>query len=70
MLTRRDFIKLTGASTVGWYVATQFGWALSEDRPWFQSYPAGVPHSLERRVAPVLRDGWARPPWRSEPAAD
>jgi spore coat protein A len=26
MLTRRDFIKLTGASTVGWYVATQFGW--------------------------------------------
>ncbi|HEU4355990.1 MAG TPA: twin-arginine translocation signal domain-containing protein, partial [Actinomycetota bacterium] len=26
MLTRRDFIKLTGASTVGWYVATQTGW--------------------------------------------
>src|SRR5512132_2890937 len=26
MLTRRDFIKLTGASTVGWYAATQFGW--------------------------------------------
>jgi spore coat protein A len=26
MLTRRDFIKLTGASTVGWYVATQLGW--------------------------------------------
>ena len=26
MLTRRDFIKLTGASTIGWYVATQTGW--------------------------------------------
>jgi spore coat protein A len=26
MLTRRDFIKLTGASTLGWYVATQFGY--------------------------------------------
>ena len=25
MLTRRD-IKLTGASTVAWYTATQFGW--------------------------------------------
>jgi spore coat protein A len=26
MLTRRDFFKLTGASTVAWYTATQFGW--------------------------------------------
>jgi hypothetical protein len=26
MLTRRSFIKLTGASTVAWYVATQAGW--------------------------------------------
>jgi FtsP/CotA-like multicopper oxidase with cupredoxin domain len=26
MLTRRDFLRLTGASAVGWYVATQFGW--------------------------------------------
>ncbi len=26
MFTRRDFIKLTGATTVGWYVATQFGY--------------------------------------------
>jgi len=26
MLTRRDFVKLTGATTVGWYVATQFGY--------------------------------------------
>src|SRR6266498_2573115 len=26
MLTRRNFLKLTGASTIGWYVATQAGW--------------------------------------------
>jgi FtsP/CotA-like multicopper oxidase with cupredoxin domain len=26
MITRRDFLKITGASTVGWYVATRFGW--------------------------------------------
>jgi FtsP/CotA-like multicopper oxidase with cupredoxin domain len=26
MLTRRDFFKLTGASTVAWYAATRFGW--------------------------------------------
>jgi FtsP/CotA-like multicopper oxidase with cupredoxin domain len=26
MLTRRDFFKLTGASTLGWYVATRYGW--------------------------------------------
>jgi hypothetical protein len=26
MLTRRNFFKLTGASTIGWYVATQAGW--------------------------------------------
>jgi FtsP/CotA-like multicopper oxidase with cupredoxin domain len=26
MLTRRQFIKLTGASAIGWYVATQTGW--------------------------------------------
>ncbi len=26
MITRRDFFKLTGATTVGWYVATQFSY--------------------------------------------
>ncbi len=26
MLTRRDFFRLTGASTIGWYVVTRFGW--------------------------------------------
>jgi spore coat protein A, manganese oxidase len=26
MPTRRDFLRLTGASAVGWYVATQLGW--------------------------------------------
>jgi FtsP/CotA-like multicopper oxidase with cupredoxin domain len=26
MLTRRNFLKLTGASTIAWYVATQAGW--------------------------------------------
>jgi FtsP/CotA-like multicopper oxidase with cupredoxin domain len=26
MLTRRSFFKLTGASTIGWYAATHFGW--------------------------------------------
>jgi FtsP/CotA-like multicopper oxidase with cupredoxin domain len=27
MLTRRDFLRITGGSTVAWYVATQTGWA-------------------------------------------
>ena len=26
MPTRRAFLRLTGASAVGWYVATQLGW--------------------------------------------
>jgi spore coat protein A, manganese oxidase len=26
MLSRRTFFKLTGASTIGWYAATRFGW--------------------------------------------
>ena len=26
MITRRDFLKITGGSTVAWYVATQSGW--------------------------------------------
>ena len=26
MFTRRDFLKITGGSTVAWYVATQTGW--------------------------------------------
>ena len=26
MPTRRSFLKLTGASTLAWYVATQTGW--------------------------------------------
>ena len=26
MLTRRDFLRLTGGCTMGWYVATRFGW--------------------------------------------
>ena len=26
MLTRRTFFRLTGASTIGWYAATRFGW--------------------------------------------
>ncbi|HZD69971.1 MAG TPA: multicopper oxidase [Actinomycetes bacterium] len=26
MLTRRNFLRLTGASTIAWYVATQTGW--------------------------------------------
>ena len=26
MPTRRSFLKLTGATTIAWYVATQTGW--------------------------------------------
>jgi hypothetical protein len=26
MITRRDFLKVTGGSTIAWYVATQTGW--------------------------------------------
>jgi spore coat protein A, manganese oxidase len=52
MLTRRDFIKLTGASTVGWYVATQFGWVQRATA----QIPGGTlqPSSVPKYVTPLL----------------
>ena len=52
MVTRRDFLKLTGASTVGWYVATQFGWV---ERALAQ-IPGGTldPVALSKFVTPML----------------
>ena len=52
MLTRRDFIKLTGASTIGWYVATQTGWV-----QWaVAQVPGGTlePESVSKYVTPLL----------------
>ena len=52
MLTRRDFIKLTGASTIGWYVATQTGWV-----QWaVAQVPSGTlePESVSKYVTPLL----------------
>jgi FtsP/CotA-like multicopper oxidase with cupredoxin domain len=52
MITRRDFLKITGASTVGWYVATRTGWmerALAE-------IPGGTldPLSVPKFETPLL----------------
>ena len=52
MLTRRDFIKLTGASTVGWYTATQFGWVQRA----MAQIPGGTlePGDVTKFVTPLL----------------
>jgi FtsP/CotA-like multicopper oxidase with cupredoxin domain len=57
MLTRRDFIKLTGASTVGWYVATQFGWVqrAMADIPGGTLEPAAVDkYAASLLIPPVM----------------
>jgi spore coat protein A, manganese oxidase len=52
MSTRRSFLKLTGASTIAWYVATQTGWmerAIAE-------IPGGTldPNNVRKYVTPML----------------
>ncbi len=52
MLTRRDFFKLTGASTVAWYTATQFGWVQRA----MAQIPGGTldPGDVTKFVTPLL----------------
>ena len=52
MLTRRDFLKLTGASTLGWYVATRTGWVQRAAA----AIPGGtlLPGDIPKFVTPLL----------------
>ena len=52
MLTRREFLKLTGASTVTWYVATQYGWVQRA----MAQIPGGTldPASVPKYQTPML----------------
>jgi spore coat protein A len=52
MLTRRDFFKLTGASTLAWYTATQFGWVQRA----MAQIPGGTldPGGVTKFVTPLL----------------
>jgi spore coat protein A len=57
MLTRRNFLKLTGASTIAWYVATQAGWmerAMAQI-PGGTLYPSSVPkYQTPLLIPPVM----------------
>ncbi len=56
MLTRRNFLKLTGASTIAWYVATQAGWmerALAQI-PGGTLNPGDVPKFLTAMLIPPV----------------
>jgi FtsP/CotA-like multicopper oxidase with cupredoxin domain len=52
MITRRDFLKVTGGSTVAWYVATRTGWTQRA----VASIPGGTldPASVPKFVTPLL----------------
>jgi FtsP/CotA-like multicopper oxidase with cupredoxin domain len=52
MLTRRDFFRLTGATTIGWYTATQFGWVQRA----VAAIPGGalLPQDVDKYVTPLL----------------
>ncbi len=52
MLTRRDFLKITGASTIGWYVATNAGWIQRA----FAQIPGGTldPGEVSKFQTPLL----------------
>jgi FtsP/CotA-like multicopper oxidase with cupredoxin domain len=52
VLSRRDFLKLTGASTVGWYVASQTGWVQRA----IAQVPGGTldPSDITKYVTPLL----------------
>jgi len=52
MLTRRTFFKLTGASTIGWYAATRFGWVQRA----MAAIPGGTldPAAVDKYVTPLL----------------
>ena len=52
MPTRRAFLRLTGASAVGWYVATQLGWTQRA----IAQIPGGTldPQSVPKFQTPML----------------
>jgi FtsP/CotA-like multicopper oxidase with cupredoxin domain len=52
MLTRRDFLRLTGGSTIGWFVATRFGWVQRA----IAAIPGGTlePANVNKYVTPLL----------------
>jgi spore coat protein A len=52
MLTRRSFLKLTGASTLAWYIATQTGWTQQA----MAQIPGGSldPGDVPKYVTPLL----------------
>jgi FtsP/CotA-like multicopper oxidase with cupredoxin domain len=52
MLTRRAFLRLTGVSAVGWYVATQLGWTQRA----IAQIPGGTldPHKVPKFQTPLL----------------
>jgi FtsP/CotA-like multicopper oxidase with cupredoxin domain len=52
MSTRRSFLKLTGASTIGWYVATKAGWVQRA----VAQIPGGTldPADVPKYVTPML----------------
>ncbi len=52
MPTRRSFLKLTGASTLAWYVATQTGWTQRA----MAAIPGGTldPADVDKYVTPML----------------
>jgi FtsP/CotA-like multicopper oxidase with cupredoxin domain len=68
MISRRDFLRLTGASTVGWYVATRFGYvqrALAQipggtlDPAWVPKYQTSllIPPVMPRAGTFILPGG-------------
>jgi FtsP/CotA-like multicopper oxidase with cupredoxin domain len=52
MLTRRDFFRLTGATTIGWYAATRSGWVQRA----LAAIPGGTlqPGDIDKYVTPLL----------------
>ena len=52
MLTRRDFLKVTGGSTIVWFAATEFGWVQRA----VATIPGGTlaPGSIDKYVTPLL----------------
>ena len=52
MFTRRDFLKITGGSTIVWFAATELGWAQRA----VAAIPGGTlaPASIDKFVTPLL----------------
>ena len=67
MPTRRSFLKLTGATTLAWYVATQTGWtqrALAAI-PGGSLDPANVDKFQTAMLIPPVMPGQRRSPCRA-----